>query len=265
MALDELAARMREGEQVELGEFLEQHGHQSDWPWDGRGRCWSEDATPLRSELARRSAQEPVPRTMATEASDASLVAAALEEDDELLTRSYALFRVALRAAARCSGVPAARWEDCLELTPSAWEQLLEAFDLSVWQEQVRIGRETARRWLGQALLRGEQGGHELTGTAVVAGRLTAPVRVLPSAGADGGPDWGEILVVPSIQPADAVVFPRLAGLIVEAGDLLGHAAVLAREAGVPCVVGVRGACARLAATGRATLDATAGVVRPDD
>jgi len=261
--LDELAARLDRDENIDWEAFLRRHGHHADWPWDGRGRTWSEDPSPLRRELRLRAGRPAAPSRANALPGEASRVLALLEEDDELLARSYAQFRRAVRGACLCCELPEHRWEDSLELDPECWESLLDRFDRGAWEDAVHTGRELAQSWLGQALLRGARSGNSLVGTPVFAGHVRAPLCVLPSACAGGGPAWGEILVVPSIQPGDAVVFRRLAGLVVEAGDPLGHAAVLAREAHVPCVVGVDGACARLAAEPGATLDARSGQIEP--
>ena len=46
----------------------------------------------------------------------------------------------------------------------------------------------------------------------------------------------------PGARPALAPVLPRLAGLVAETGSVLAHLAILARESGVPTVVGFSGA-----------------------
>jgi len=49
----------------------------------------------------------------------------------------------------------------------------------------------------------------------------------------------GDILVAPSTDPAWTPVFGKIAGLVVENGGLLSHGSVVAREYGIPAVVGV--------------------------
>lgn len=58
--------------------------------------------------------------------------------------------------------------------------------------------------------------------------------------GAD--PPQGAVLVVGTLDPGLAPVLPRLAGLVAETGSVLAHLAILAREQGVPTVVGLAGA-----------------------
>ena len=51
----------------------------------------------------------------------------------------------------------------------------------------------------------------------------------------------GEILVTERTDPGWVPVFPACSGLIIERGSLLSHSAVVARELGIPTVVGIEG------------------------
>jgi pyruvate,water dikinase len=53
------------------------------------------------------------------------------------------------------------------------------------------------------------------------------------------------VLVVGHLDPRLAAAIPRLAGLVAETGSPLSHLAILAREHGVPTVVGLVGATTR--------------------
>lgn len=52
----------------------------------------------------------------------------------------------------------------------------------------------------------------------------------------------GSILVLRILHPHLAPLLPRIAGLVVEEGAILQHATTLARECGIPAVVGFRDA-----------------------
>ena len=62
-------------------------------------------------------------------------------------------------------------------------------------------------------------------------------------------------------DPGWAPLFPAAAGLIVERGSALSHSAVIAREVGLPTVVGVPGVVAALRSGDRVRLDGAAGTV----
>jgi pyruvate,water dikinase len=79
-----------------------------------------------------------------------------------------------------------------------------------------------------------------LRGTPCSPGVVEAPVRVAETL-ADAEGLSREILVTERTDPGWVPVFPACAGLIIERGSLLSHSAVVARELGVPTIVGVRG------------------------
>ncbi len=83
--------------------------------------------------------------------------------------------------------------------------------------------------------------------------------------GGDGPPERGTVLVVRTLDPDLAPLLPRLAGLVAETGSMLSHLAILARELGVPTVVGVDDAMARFPAGTTVVVDGTTGEVRRAD
>jgi pyruvate,water dikinase len=56
----------------------------------------------------------------------------------------------------------------------------------------------------------------------------------------------GEILVAPSTDPGWTPLFLTAGGLVMEMGGSISHGAVVAREYGIPAVVGVAGATERI-------------------
>ncbi|MFN8023377.1 MAG: PEP-utilizing enzyme [Acidimicrobiales bacterium] len=71
----------------------------------------------------------------------------------------------------------------------------------------------------------------------------------------------GDILVTSHTDPSWTPVFVLVSGLVTEVGGMLTHGAVVAREYGLPAVVGVRDATTRLRTGQRIRLDGTAGWV----
>src|SRR5207244_6289034 len=99
-----------------------------------------------------------------------------------------------------------------------------------------------------------------LVGTAASAGRVTGPARVvLDPVGAHLEP--GEILVAPSTDPGWTPLFLTAGGLVMEMGGANSHGAVVAREYGIPAVVGVAAATSRISTGEQLTVDGTAGIV----
>jgi len=75
-------------------------------------------------------------------------------------------------------------------------------------------------------------------------------------------PSPGEVLVVRTLEPGLAGWLPELAGLVAETGASLSHLAILAREYGVPTVVGVHDALRRFPPGTRLLVDGGTGEVR---
>jgi pyruvate,water dikinase len=102
----------------------------------------------------------------------------------------------------------------------------------------------------------------ELAGMGVSPGRVTGTARVVtdPRFGAYIEP--GEILVAPVTDVAWTPLFAQAAGLVVEVGGLLSHGSIVAREYGVPTVVGVAGATRSILTGDRISVDGSTGRVR---
>ena len=99
-----------------------------------------------------------------------------------------------------------------------------------------------------------------LQGTPASPGRVTAPARViLDPTGARLEP--GEILVAPSTDPGWTPLFLTAGGLVMEMGGMMSHGAVVAREYGIPAVVGAAGATEHIITGQRITVDGSAGTI----
>jgi pyruvate,water dikinase len=102
--------------------------------------------------------------------------------------------------------------------------------------------------------------GDRLTGTPASAGTAAGKVRVIMDpVGAHLEP--GEILVAPSTDPGWTPLFMTAGALVMEMGGVISHGAVVAREYGIPAVVGVADATTRLRDGQSITVDGAAGTV----
>ncbi len=72
----------------------------------------------------------------------------------------------------------------------------------------------------------------------------------------------GEILVAERTDPGWVMIFPLVTGMIMERGSLLSHSAIVARELGIPAVVGVDNACHWLEDGDIVELDGASGTIR---
>lgn len=94
-------------------------------------------------------------------------------------------------------------------------------------------------------------------GTGASAGRAEGVVH-----DGEGVPEQGRVLVVATLDPDLATLLPRLGALVSETGSVLSHLAIMAREYGVPTVVGVPDALTRFPAGSRVSVDGTTGEVK---
>jgi phosphohistidine swiveling domain-containing protein len=100
-----------------------------------------------------------------------------------------------------------------------------------------------------------------VSGTPASSGRASGAVRVVRGAQEFDQLQPGEILVAPLTAPAWTPLFTRAAGVVTDVGSLASHASIIAREYGIPAVVGCGDATARLRTGMRVTVDGSTGNV----
>jgi pyruvate,water dikinase len=99
-----------------------------------------------------------------------------------------------------------------------------------------------------------------LQGVGASAGRASGPVRVL-SAPDPSAMNDGDVIVVEFADPGWTPLFPRARAVVMEVGGAMCHAAVIARELGIPAVFGVKGATRLLKDGEQVTVDGDHGKV----
>ena len=139
-----------------------------------------------------------------------------------------------------------------------------------VWRGRRRVvpPQVLPERWWLQPLFAGmlpavtaQQRDDVLTGVGASAGRVTARARVL-----DGPADFasfqpGEVLVAAITTPAWTSLFPRAAAVVTDIGGPLSHSSIVAREYGIPAVLGTGSATRRIRTGDLVTVDGDAGSV----
>jgi phosphohistidine swiveling domain-containing protein len=100
----------------------------------------------------------------------------------------------------------------------------------------------------------------EITGVGVSGGRVEGVARVV------NDPSFvevepGEVLVAPTTDPSWASIMFISSALVVDIGGALSHAAVVARELGIPCVVNTRDGTRAIRTGDRVRVDGTTGIV----
>lgn len=181
-----------------------------------------------------------------------------------------ALQEVALAWAS--GGAPAGRghWKSILKERKRIWEKLKE------WSPPPALGpipenvadpalqmlwgitSETLAAWARKPDAANE---NELHGFAASPGIAEGVARVLKNANDIGQMQDGEILVCAVTNPSWGPVFGKIRAAVSDIGGTMSHAAIVAREYGMPAVVGTGGATKRIRTGQRVRVDGNNGVV----
>ena len=286
---------------VPLEDVVREHGFHGPRECELSSVVWREDPEPLKRMLADYSARDESEDPAKLEASQelkraemtAQLLAAAPARQRpglRLLLR-LAASRIPLRGVAKRSMLQAL---DVARASARRAGELLAAegklgdredvFDLTLeelagtWpadaRQLVELRRERRAEyelvdlpshWTGIpepfpiAEVGGESSG-EISGIGVSAGVAEGPARVvLDPDFAEIEPD--EILVSPTTNPSWSSIMFVSAGLVVDIGGALSHAAVVARELGLPCVVNTQNGSRAIRTGDRIRVDGTEGTV----
>lgn len=135
---------------------------------------------------------------------------------------------------------------------PAAWlppaaARVHEAMGFAVGAVLMDAGREADAR--------------TVRGHGVSPGTYEGPARVLAGPRALDRVQQGDVLITTMTGPAFNLVLPLLGAIVTDRGGLLSHAAIVAREFGVPAVVGCRDATTVVPDGARVRVDATSGTV----
>ncbi|SRR3989344_972633 len=102
----------------------------------------------------------------------------------------------------------------------------------------------------------------EIRGMSVSLGKATGTVKIVESVEQLGKVQKGDILVAVMTRPDYVIAMEKAAGFVTDEGGLTCHAAIVARELGVPCIVGTRIATKTLKDGNLVEVDANHGIVR---
>jgi pyruvate,water dikinase len=146
----------------------------------------------------------------------------------------------------------------------------IKAWSLGTWPPPDEIRNLVARRratyraananWQRERLS-GRSDGSTLKGIGVSPGVASAPVRVVSDQGQFHRLRPGEVLVCPHTTPAWTPLFASLSAVVTETGGTVSHAAIVAREYGIPAVMAVPGATRTLATGEEVLVDGNRGTV----
>ena len=120
------------------------------------------------------------------------------------------------------------------------------------------ITRESLNTWLSAGS--GEDS-NEVRGFAASSGVVEGPARIVKTVEEISRLQRGDILVCQITNPTWAPIFQKIAGAVSDIGGSMSHAAIVAREYGLPAVVGTGNATVRIKDGQRIRVDGGRGVV----
>jgi pyruvate,water dikinase len=116
-----------------------------------------------------------------------------------------------------------------------------------------------------EELRRTIQGGTHFEGIGCSPGIVTGKARVIKDIHQACDIEKGEILVIPVTDPGWSPLFVAASGIIVELGGTLSHGVIIAREYGVPTIVGIKNATDIFHTGQLITIDGGKGLVSVED
>lgn len=117
------------------------------------------------------------------------------------------------------------------------------------------------KRWQNRKTVGVKEGSGVLRGVGTSSGIVSGPCRIITDPGEFSRLQPGDILVASYTNPSWTPVFSFIGGLVVEYGSTVSHAAIIAREYGIPAVMGVKGAVGVLREGETITVDGSRGLV----
>jgi pyruvate,water dikinase len=121
------------------------------------------------------------------------------------------------------------------------------------------FGRDLTELKSGRAK---KSNGLTLKGVAASPGQVTAPACVLSGPEDFAQMNTGDVLVAPLTTPAWTPLFARAAAVVTDIGGPLSHGSIVAREYGVPAVLGTGAATKRIQQGQIITVDGNKGTVK---
>ena len=165
---------------------------------------------------------------------------------DELAARAAYRVRPGAKDAPLVLGPPAAPPPDLSSLPPAAGRLMRATF-------------VALHHLFGSSAAQNEA--TMLYGLAASKGSYEGPARRISTSAEFGRIVKGDVLVTESTSEAFNILLPLLGAIVTDNGGLLSHAAIVAREYGIPGVVGTREATERIADGVRVRVDGDAGEV----
>jgi len=221
---------------------------------------WAQRSAPLREDtLADVGLGWPVLRRILRETGRRMVAAGAIAERDEV----FWLKPEELEEAARRldAGQPVGDYRRAIAVRRETWQWEHRATPPVVLPVKggARVLGIDFSSWMPART--GQQAGSAIRGIAASPGKVTGPACVIHGPEEFDQMKPGDILVAKITTPAWTPLFALASGIVTDVGGPLSHSSIVAREYGVPAVLGTGVATQRIRAGQHITVDGDGGVV----
>jgi phosphohistidine swiveling domain-containing protein len=227
---------------------------------------WAQDTAPVREDaLADVGLAWPLLRQMLLELGRRLVASGVIAEPADVFWLRFQEVRTAVEFGLAAPGAHAAITGADRPVRAAAVEERR-----MLWRGQARAAAPQMlpeRRWMEKAFgsmmpaASQRQHGDVIKGVGASSGRVTAPARVLSGPRDFGRMEPGDVLVARITTPAWTPLFAMASGIVTDVGGPLSHSSIVAREYGIPAVLGTGAATQRLATGQQVTVDGDAGTV----
>ena len=229
---------------------------------------WAQETAPIREDaLADVGLAWPLLRRMLLELGQRLVVAGVIAEPGDVFWLRSQELRSAVEfgLAAPGAGAAAAITGAGRPVRAAAVEERK-----MLWRGQAKAAAPQMlpeSRWMerafGSMMPAGSQhqSGAIIKGVGASAGRVSAPARVLAGPQDFGQMEPGDVLVARITTPAWTSLFAMASAVVTDVGGPLSHSSIVAREYGIPAVLGTGVATQRLSTGQRILVDGDAGTV----
>ena len=247
------ATRKREQALAEIRELLPPFEY-----WQFRYRMWfAYQYYPMREESCFvLGTAWPVLRRMAAELGQRLVDVGTLSEPDDLYFLTSDEIKPALAARGRGAAMP-----EYLALTAGRRELREARKRLHPPGTIPEEARENPGLKFKETQFKNDDSSDTLRGIPVSPGTIVAPASRIMNAQEFDRMQPGSILVCPMTSPAWTQLFAHAVGLVTDIGGILGHGSIVAREYGIPAVVGTGNVTQRIESGQTLEVDGDAGTV----
>jgi pyruvate,water dikinase len=217
---------------------------------------WAQTYAPVREDgLADVALAWPLVRQMLFELGRRLKQAKALQDEEEIFwlkKRELSLF-----AGKLDRGTKIKSFKEKIDKRKELWNQQRKLTPLVMYPEDYRFFGFKVSAFLPKT----KQEGENIEGIGASQGKVTGKARVILSPDEFHLMEPGEILVTAITTPAWTPLFAIASGIVTDVGGPLSHSSIVAREYGVPAVLGT-GMASKMIKSGQViTVDGDAGIV----